>query len=55
MSAGWTIVGKKDTCPVCMEKVDLCSVFADCPWDTRNITWNKMLDMVSTLRTAVRT
>ena len=36
---GWTLVGKKDSCPVCMEKVDLRSVFADRPWDTRNLNW----------------
>ena len=49
VSAGWTIVGKKDTCPVCMEKVDLRSIFSDRPWDTRNLNWNNMLDLVSTL------
>ena len=49
LSAGWTIVGKKDTCPVCMEKVDLRSIFADRPWDTRNLNWNNMLDLVSSL------
>lgn len=46
MDAGWTIVGKKDTCPVCLEKVDLRSIFADRPWETRNLNWNQMLDMV---------
>ena len=45
-SAGWTIVGKKDTCPVCAEKVDLKAVFADRPWETTNLNWNQMLDMV---------
>lgn len=44
--AGWTIVGKKDTCPVCMEKVDLKQIFADRPWETTNLNWNQMLDMV---------
>ena len=26
---GWTMVGKKDVCPVCMEKVDLKALYAD--------------------------
>ena len=29
----------QDTCPTCLEKVDLRSVFADRPWETRNLTW----------------
>lgn len=36
---GWTMVGKKDTCPVCCEKVDLKSLYQDRPWETRNLTW----------------
>lgn len=36
---GWTMVGKKDTCPVCNEKVDLKSLYSDRPWETRNLTW----------------
>lgn len=36
---GWTLVGKKDSCPVCLEKVDLRALYADRPWDTRNLTW----------------
>ncbi|KAA6413607.1 MAG: RING finger domain-containing protein, partial [Trebouxia sp. A1-2] len=43
---GWTLVGKKDTCPVCLEKVDLRALYADRPWDTRNLTWIQMLDAV---------
>jgi len=26
-------------CPVCLEKVDLRQIFADRPWETRNLTW----------------
>jgi len=37
---GWTIVGKKDTCPACLEKVDLRAVFQDRPWETRNLSWS---------------
>jgi hypothetical protein len=36
---GWTIVGKKDVCPVCLEKVDLKDLYADKPWETRNLSW----------------
>ncbi|PNW85410.1 hypothetical protein CHLRE_03g185100v5 [Chlamydomonas reinhardtii] len=41
---GWTMVGKKDTCPQCGEKVDLRSLLADRPWETHNITWIQMMD-----------
>lgn len=43
---GWTIVGKKDVCPTCHEKVDLRKLYASRPWESRNISWNQMLDMV---------
>jgi hypothetical protein len=36
---GWTIVGKKDVCPVCNEKVDLRHLYADRPWETQNLSW----------------
>ncbi len=60
---GWTIVGKKDTCPQvcrmcnahvsslfhsqctyllaiqCLEKVDLRQLYADKPWQTKNLHW----------------
>jgi hypothetical protein len=35
---GWTMVGKKDTCPVCLEKVDMRMVH-DKPWDSTNLSW----------------
>ena len=31
--------GKKDVCPVCMEKVDLRALYADRAWNTSNLTW----------------
>lgn len=43
---GWTMIGKKDTCPVCLEKVDLREVYADRPWETRNLSWIQMLDAI---------
>ncbi|GLC38944.1 hypothetical protein PLESTB_000464200 [Pleodorina starrii] len=41
---GWTMVGKKDTCPQCGEKVDLRALLSDRPWETHNITWIQMMD-----------
>lgn len=29
---GWTIVGKKDTCPFCGEKVSLSTIAGSSPW-----------------------
>jgi Ring finger domain len=43
---GWTMVGKKDTCPTCMEKVDLKKLYSDRPWETRNLQWIGMLDFL---------
>ena len=43
---GWLIVGKKDSCPACNEKVDLRKLYADKPWETSNLSWIQMLDMV---------
>jgi RING finger protein 121/175 len=42
---GWTMVGKKDICPVCNEKVDLRNLYSDRPWETGNLSWIQMLDM----------
>lgn len=36
---GWTIVGKKDTCPTCHEKVDLRKLYASRPWESTNMSW----------------
>jgi len=40
---GWTIVGKKDVCPICAEKVDLSATFVN-PWEKQSIWWGKLLD-----------
>jgi len=42
---GWTIVGKKDTCPYCSEKVSLRGLFAN-PWETQSLLWANLLDGV---------
>ena len=43
---GWTMVGKKDTCPQCLEKCDLKHLWSDRPWEARNMQYNGMLDFV---------
>lgn len=42
---GWAVVGKKDLCPVCNEKVDLRSLLGDNPWETSNVQWLQQMDM----------
>ena len=39
--------GKKSVCPVCLEKVDLRHLWADRPWETRNISWCQALASAS--------
>jgi len=39
---GWTIIGKKDTCPYCSEKVNLKSMLRN-PWD-QSLLWGQVLD-----------
>jgi len=40
---GWTIIGKKDTCPYCSEKVQLKQLFNN-PWEKQGILWANLLD-----------
>ncbi|KAJ3016427.1 hypothetical protein HKX48_004035 [Thoreauomyces humboldtii] len=40
---GWTIIGKKDVCPFCKEKVDLKSLHRN-PWDTSQQLYLNLLD-----------
>ncbi|KNC96952.1 uncharacterized protein SPPG_07772 [Spizellomyces punctatus DAOM BR117] len=40
---GWTIIGKKDSCPYCKEKVDL-KAFKKNPWDTSQMLYLNLLD-----------
>jgi RING finger protein 121/175 len=42
---GWCVVGKKDMCPYCKEKVDL-KQFRKKPWDTQELMFVQMLDAV---------
>jgi len=40
---GWTILGKKDTCPYCSEKVDLKELYKS-PWQKQGVLWANLLD-----------
>ena len=40
---GWTIVGKKDICPYCKERVDL-NTFKKNSWDTTQVFYLNLLD-----------
>ncbi|KAI5636943.1 ring finger domain-containing protein [Phthorimaea operculella] len=42
---GWCIVGKKQTCPYCKEKVDLKRMFTN-PWDRPHILYGQLLDWI---------
>ncbi|KAI9296004.1 hypothetical protein K502DRAFT_337399 [Neoconidiobolus thromboides FSU 785] len=42
---GWCIIGKKEICPYCLEKVDL-SKFKNNPWDTQQMYFLNLLDYV---------
>ena len=45
---GWTMVGKKNTCPTCLEKTDLHALYADRPWEARNLQYNGASEPVFT-------
>ncbi|KAL1505580.1 hypothetical protein ABEB36_005113 [Hypothenemus hampei] len=40
---GWCIVGKKQTCPYCKEKVDLKKMFSN-PWEKPHMLFGQLLD-----------
>ena len=42
---GWCIVGKKQTCPYCHEKVDLKRMFPT-PWEKPHMMYGQLLDWV---------
>ncbi|RKP16624.1 hypothetical protein ROZALSC1DRAFT_31472, partial [Rozella allomycis CSF55] len=41
---GWCIVGKKDMCPYCREKVDLKTLVKENPWETQQLWYLNLLD-----------
>lgn len=47
---GWCIVGKKQTCPYCKEKVDLKKMFPS-PWERPHVIFGSLLDWVRYLVT----
>ncbi|XP_050355369.1 RING finger protein 121 [Nymphalis io] len=42
---GWCIVGKKQSCPYCKEKVDLKRMFTN-PWDRPHLLYGQLLDWI---------
>lgn len=42
---GWCIVGKKQTCPYCKEKVDLKRMFCN-PWERPHMLYGQLLDWI---------
>jgi len=42
---GWCIIGKKDTCPVCREKVSISDVFKT-HWHKQDRVWAQLLDAI---------
>ncbi|GAB1608218.1 RING finger protein 121-like [Argonauta hians] len=42
---GWCIVGKKQTCPYCKEKVDLKRMFPS-PWERPHVLYGNLLDWI---------
>ncbi|CAH1159808.1 unnamed protein product [Phaedon cochleariae] len=42
---GWCIVGKKQICPYCKEKVDLKKMFSN-PWEKPHILFGQLLDWI---------
>ncbi|XP_017786545.1 PREDICTED: RING finger protein 121 [Nicrophorus vespilloides] len=42
---GWCIVGKKQTCPYCKEKVDLKKMFCN-PWEKPHVLYGQLLDWI---------
>ncbi|XP_012264542.2 RING finger protein 121 [Athalia rosae] len=42
---GWCIVGKKQTCPYCKEKVDLKKMFCS-PWERPHVLYGQLLDWI---------
>ena len=42
---GWCLVGKKETCPYCREKVDLKRMFRH-PWEKPHVLFGQLLDFI---------
>jgi RING finger protein 121 len=42
---GWIMIGKKDSCPYCKEKVGVSQLFKS-PWESQSLLWGSLLDAV---------
>jgi len=42
---GWCIIGKKQTCPYCKERVDLTRLFKN-PWERPHLLYGQLLDWI---------
>eukprot|EP01025_Chloroclados_australasicus_P000622 TRINITY_DN10264_c0_g1_i2.p1 TRINITY_DN10264_c0_g1~~TRINITY_DN10264_c0_g1_i2.p1 ORF type:complete len:360 (-),score=21.62 TRINITY_DN10264_c0_g1_i2:23-1102(-) len=43
---GWTMVGKKDMCPLCKEKVSSTVFMKGRPWEGATVAWGSFLDLM---------
>lgn len=43
---GWALIGKKSSCPCCLERVDLRAVAGATIWAHPSIMWGQLLDAV---------
>jgi hypothetical protein len=43
---GWCVVGKRDTCAFCHEKVNVRQTFSSNPWETQGLLWGVILDVI---------
>eukprot|EP00474_Spongospora_subterranea_P002148 CRZ02606.1 hypothetical protein [Spongospora subterranea] len=41
---GWAMVGKKDTCAYCQEKIDLKDIASESVWQNISLQWGHILD-----------
>jgi len=41
---GWCLIGKKETCPYCRERVDLSQFFHGNPWKNPDFVYGSYLD-----------
>eukprot|EP01023_Acetabularia_acetabulum_P067800 TRINITY_DN9448_c0_g2_i2.p1 TRINITY_DN9448_c0_g2~~TRINITY_DN9448_c0_g2_i2.p1 ORF type:complete len:347 (-),score=35.72 TRINITY_DN9448_c0_g2_i2:175-1215(-) len=43
---GWTMIGKKDMCPLCKEKVSNMVFMKERPWEGATVAWGNFLDLM---------
>ena len=42
---GWIMIGKRNVCPICQEKVEMSGIFAN-PWHKQDRMWSQLLDAI---------